>query len=116
MPVVARPLAAFERPLVAHLLTQAGLPAGMSTLRGRPMDDGGMGSFAFAPCADIPYAEGSRRLGRVASEVWFDDADGVPVLASLFLDEEGAPFELDVWKVDFSPLQRWPGSDDLTLD
>lgn len=41
-----------------------------------------------------------------AAEVWFTDSDGVDVLASLMVDAGGVPRELDVWKVDFSPLIR----------
>ena len=44
----------------------------------------------------------------------FNDADGVPVSAALNLDQDHHLFELDVWKVDFSPLQRWPTAQDLS--
>ncbi|WP_390610016.1 DUF6984 family protein [Acaryochloris marina] len=28
-------------------------------------------------------------------------------------DQQGKPFEIDVWKVDFSNLQRWPLKEDI---
>jgi len=42
------------------------------------------------------------------AEYQFTDADGVEVLISLNVDADGRPFELDVWKTDFSPLVRMP--------
>jgi len=65
-----------------------------------PMNDGGMGSLRL-----------SRRKAmfvRIAAELQFTDVDGVAVLASLFVDREGAPLELDMWKVDFNPLIEIP--------
>jgi hypothetical protein len=67
-----------------------------------PMDDGGMGSFRIGEVA-IP-----RKLGCAVAEVHFSDADGIPVTAVLNVDTEGRLYEVDVWKVNFAPLQRWP--------
>ena len=39
-------------------------------------------------------------------------ADGVPVLASLNVDQNGRFLELDLWKTDFTPVIRIP--DDLS--
>ena len=72
-----------------------------------PMSDGGMGSLAFAPVTK------TRRFGRMAAECRFHDRDGVPVTAALNLDQDSAPLELDVFKVDFSVLLRWPTADML---
>ena len=71
----------------------------------REMDDGRMGSLQFVGAAD-------RRMGSTAGYAEFEDADGVPVSVALLLDQEGQLFELDIWKVDFSPLIRIP---DATL-
>ena len=73
----------------------------------QPMSDGGMGSLAFAPLGT------GRRFGSSAAECHFRDSDEVLVSAALYLDEAGAPFELDIWKVDFAPLHRWPAREDL---
>jgi|688.fasta_scaffold510502_2 hypothetical protein len=77
------------------------------------MTDGGMGSIRFA----APGCEGrERRLGEVFAEGAFTDRDGVPVSFSVNLDEEGALFELDIWRVDFQTLQSLPREDgDFTL-
>ncbi|HYW12620.1 MAG TPA: hypothetical protein VE871_11715 [Longimicrobium sp.] len=74
-------------------------------LRVQEMSDGGMGSLrlSFADGDD-----GNRSLGEVAAELQFTDADGVEVIASLNADGDGVPFELDVWKSDFSALVRIP--------
>lgn len=66
------------------------------------MDDGGMGSLRFVS------SKPNRRLGKVVAELLYHDEDEVPVLATLYLDTEGELYELDSWKVDFSPLKRIP--------
>jgi len=55
---------------------------------------------------------GAQRFGECAAEYSFVDCDGVQVIASLYLDEHGVPFELDMWKTDFSPLRRVDTSDE----
>lgn len=74
----------------------------MEQLLVEPMDDGGMGSFRIGEIA-IP-----RELGCAVAEVQFSDMDGIPVTAVLNVDTEGRLYEVDVWKVNFAPLQRWP--------
>lgn len=41
------------------------------------------------------------------------DDDGVSVIIELNVDERDKLFELDLWKVDFSPLRRYPNPEDL---
>jgi hypothetical protein len=48
----------------------------------------------------------SRRFGRRMAELQFDDADGVPVIASLNVDEDGDLYEMDIRKTDFKPVIR----------
>ena len=100
-----RTLLEHERPLLAYLFARAALPM-REDMFVKPMDDGGMGSLAIAPFE-------KREVGSAAAECQFDDADGIPVLATLFLDRHGSPLEVDVWKTDYSPLQRWPTKPDL---
>jgi hypothetical protein len=50
----------------------------------------------------------NRRLGEVVGSTQFLDEDGVPVLVSLYLDQEGELYELDCWKADDSPVRRIP--------
>lgn len=72
-----------------------------------PMRDGKMGSLQLR----LPNSlEEPQRFGGQVAEFSFVDADGVPVLVSLNVDERGMPFELDVWKTDFSPLEGTPES------
>ena len=66
-----------------------------------PMNDGDMGSLRF-------HSSSAKRMGKQISELKFRDADEVDVIASLNVDETGAPFELDIWKVNFKPLIRIP--------
>ncbi|WP_250454532.1 hypothetical protein [Caballeronia sp. ATUFL_M2_KS44] len=63
------------------------------------MDDGGMGGLTFVS------SKLSRSLGASLAEREFIDQDGVAVIATLNLDSDGELYELDIWKVDFSPLK-----------
>lgn len=74
------------------------------------MKDGGMGSLRFK---DADNRE--RRLGKKIAEAEFTDEDGIPVSAVLNLDDNGELFELDMWKVDFSTLKRYPRPEELRL-
>lgn len=69
------------------------------------MDDGGMGSIRL-------HRQGvlieNTSMDRKVSELQFHDADGVLVIASLNLNVDEFPFELDVWKVNSEPLQVIP--------
>jgi Domain of unknown function (DUF6984) len=101
-----RALLECELPLVTFLFELADLPL-PKTLVVQRMADGEMGSLAFGPIGT------GRRYGSSPAECHFRDSDGVIVSASLNLDEQDAPYEVDVWKVDFSPLLRWPTRADL---
>jgi hypothetical protein len=76
----------------------------------RDAQDGGMGGVWF-------HKDSSerRRFGKEIAEGFFRDADGVPVSVGLYLDQFGDLFELDVWKVDFSPLIRYAHADDFEV-
>ena len=76
----------------------------LDDLRVSDMNDGGMGSLQFES------TRSDRSYGRTLSEGWFNDEDGFPVLVAINLDKENEIFELDSWKVDFSPRRRMPGS------
>ena len=100
-----------QLPLVTHLIAE-GAPQFLSDLESlklEPMDDGGMGSHQFQS------SELDRRMGSMAAECGFTDSDGIPVLASLLLDQNGQLFELELWKADFSPLCDWPKDIDLRI-
>ncbi|MGV8094872.1 MAG: hypothetical protein AB2L24_23720 [Mangrovibacterium sp.] len=71
----------------------------------RPMNDGGMGSLHLFPQGKV--IEG-RVLGEQVSDFQFTDLDGVEVIASLNVDNDGNLFELDIWKTDFGKLLEFP--------
>jgi hypothetical protein len=73
-------------------------------LKVQELHDGGMGSLELST-RDAP-AERPRRAVRRKASVQFTDTDGVEVIASLNADANDVPFELDVWKTDFSQLLR----------
>jgi hypothetical protein len=109
-----RPLQAEEAALVKKLL--AGTPLGdeldrpLAEMLVTDMADGGMGSIQF--CA----TDAKRRLyGSTVREGSFLDQDGTLVWVALNLDQFGNLFELDIWKVDFSPLLRYPDPRDFKI-
>lgn len=80
------------------------------------MKDGGMGSLHFMPRGQM-VANDDREFGYEMSACHFTDKDGVLVSVALYADSLGRPLELDVWKVDFSPLIRMPNEEsELILD
>jgi hypothetical protein len=71
------------------------------------MQDGGMGSIRF-------ISSEPQSLGRVLVEAKYVDSDGVLVSIAVNADSHGQLFELDFWKVDFSPLRRYPKPSDVS--
>jgi hypothetical protein len=104
-----------ERRLLMLLLSSqpdgARLCAHVEGLRVREMDDGGMGSLRFQASDDE-----HRRRSRTFASAQFKDTDGIPVLVALDVDQKDALFELDIWKVDFSPLQRIPETSKIHIE
>lgn len=98
-----------ESRLLRELATIAGMEnpdTWLGTLQVNDMDDGGMGSLELQ---EPGPPQGIRRdLVVRKAAVQFTDADGVEVIASLNAREDGTPFELDMWKTDFSALVRIP--------
>lgn len=74
--------------------------AWVGSLRVRDMSDGGMGSLEL----DVTRPKRGGSIICLAA-VQFTDSDGIEVIASLNGTEERVPFEVDVWKTDFSPLR-----------
>lgn len=70
-----------------------------------PMLDGGMGSLRLHPEKEIVC---ERKFGSKAAETEFLDSDGAPVIAALFLDQDGELFELDIFKSNFLPVVKIP--------
>jgi hypothetical protein len=73
------------------------------------MSDGGMGSLRSV------NTKPRRRFGSALGYAQFRDSDGILVLAALDADQDGDLFELDIWKVDVSSLQRIPPKEDLQI-
>ena len=71
---------------------------------------GGMGSLRFVLLSQV-----ERRLGKQLCEGSFADEDGIPVLVTINLDQDGVMFELDVFKADHSPLKRFPKQDQVVV-
>jgi len=96
-------------PLLNFLLAQAQVDVDMSSIKLEVMDDGGMGSHKFH------NTNIDSKLGREASSCSFIDTDGIAVSATLNLDQYGSLFELDLFKGDFSKLQKWPLASELKV-
>ena len=108
---IKRNLRPDELELIEFLLAKA--PEGEVLARNVPrrlveeMSDGGMGSIRFSS------DQVDRHYGKTIAEAEFDDRDGVLVSAALNVDQTGDLYELDMWKVDFSPLIRLPAADKI---
>ena len=63
--------------------------------------DGGMGSVRFS-------SDKTRSLGAAVAEADYLDTDGVSVSIVVNVDQNGQLFELDIWRVNFVPLQCYP--------
>ena len=110
-----RSLTGPEIALLAALLggreAMAPLTNGLAQAKVQAMNDGGMGSVRF-----VSKDSDHREFGGIVREATFQDTDGVPVLASLIVDQSGALYELDIWKADSSPLNCIPNPDQILLD
>ena len=99
-----RALSASEAALIRFIASGSlpdGILADLLDVPVREMDDGQMGSLEFVGASD-------RRMGSTAGYAEFEDTDDVPVNVALLLDQEGRLYQLDIWKVDFTPLIRIP--------
>lgn len=103
-PPTGRTLGPPERALITALAPK--FAVGLDDALVTEMRDGGMGSIRFLGGSD------RRRAGSIAEAKYVDD-DGVVVSIELSVDEKDNLFELDLWKVDFSPLLRYPKPEDL---
>jgi len=74
------------------------------------MQDGGMGSIRF-----LSTGNNHPTSCKALAEAEYIDDDGVLVSIVLNGDDSGALSELDFWKVDFSPLNRYPLPSDLKV-
>jgi hypothetical protein len=108
----SRPLREEERELIYQLLSGVCAGAALSDMlmgsRVTDMHDGGMGSIRF-------IQHEPRTFGKELAEAQYVDSDGVLVSIALNTDTNGQLFELDFWKVDFSPLRRYPKPSDLVI-
>ena len=102
-----------ERDLIAAMLKGKPHAVMMDTLSAcnvEDMQDGGMGSIRF-----MNESGAERRLGEAIAEADYIDEDGVLVSIVLNTDTSGRLYEVDFWKVDFSPPRRYPSSSDLRV-
>jgi hypothetical protein len=94
-----------EIKLIEVLINKSSLkfPDWKEKLMVQPMNDGKMGSLTLFPNGTD---EKNRKFGKSISEYEFCDSDNVMVSVALYVDANNQLYELDMWKVDFSPLMR----------
>lgn len=104
----SRPLREEEIALIHSLLSGVGtnLRESLQASRVTDMKDGGMGSIRFVRVEP-------RSFSKTLAEAQYTDVDGVCVSIAINADKKGDLFEVDFWKVDFSPLKRYPKPSDL---
>jgi len=110
-PESGRPLrpeeAALIRALLAGVYPAETLESLLKDSRVAEMQDGGMGGIRF-------FGPGSKMFGRTLVEAKYLASDGVLIVIAVNADKQGQLLELDFWKVDFSPLKRYPHPSDLS--
>lgn len=98
-----------EKRLIRALMERSRCPSAfldhLDSLLVKNLDDGGMGSLRVLLPARLASSEVMKSQ---AAELQFTDADGAVVIASLYVNEDGLPLEIDMWKPTFSPLIRIP--------
>lgn len=96
-----RPINEMERGILEYLAKLANYPLSRNfELFVMPLSDGGMGSFSIFQ----KETEQNRKFGKQISEYEFIDDDNVPVLVSFNVDENNNPFEVDIWKANYTPV------------
>jgi hypothetical protein len=102
---LSRKATAQEEKLLDLLISKSSKPIlpvnWKDTLSVHVMEDGNMGSLRLQESGRTLT---DRKFGEQVSEHQFVDSDGVMVIASLYLDTDGYLYELDMWKVDFTPV------------
>jgi hypothetical protein len=100
-----RPLRRIERELIERMLAgkNGNSNTELSSALVEDMQDGGMGSILFLTPGKL-----ARHFGQAVAKAEYIDEDGVPVSIVINVDQDGELYEVDFWKVDFSPLRRYP--------
>ncbi len=110
-----RPLHPFERELIARMLMETGFSQEFTdkweSVPVKDLQDGEMGSVRFITSSHL-----ERYFGKVIAQAEYIDEDGVPVSIVINVDQEDEIFEVDFWKFNFSPLQRYPKASDLKME
>jgi hypothetical protein len=110
----SRPLRPSELNLLEFMLLQSWVGKNLNERLARElvtdMLDGGMGSIRFI---DLGGAR-ARRYARTLAQAEYLDEDGIVVSLAISADQRDELFDIDFWKVDFSPLRRYPTPSELT--
>jgi hypothetical protein len=113
-PPQGRPLRPLERELLEKMLAgkdlSSGIGAKLSSALVEDMQDGGMGSIRFV----VP-GQSTRHFGKAVAQAEYSDEDGVLVSIVVNVNQENELYEVDSWKVDFSPLKRYPQVSDIKI-
>ncbi|RYY39982.1 MAG: hypothetical protein EOO08_07965 [Chitinophagaceae bacterium] len=100
-----RPLRPEEKALIEKLLSKVSNGKSYTI----PEEAGSLGEYGLQLSSEGEHAED-------LVEATFIDDDRREVFLTLTSNDSGALFELDIWKSDFSPLQRYPAPGDLRFD
>jgi hypothetical protein len=109
-----RPLHVGERELIRTLLhgryPKTELDERLERSVVEDMQDGGMGSIRF-----LILGQSDRVFGETVAQAEYTDEDGVLVSIAINNDDRGELYEVDFWKVDFSPLRRYRAPSEVKL-
>jgi len=93
-----------ELQLIQHIVESSGNSVSdyyNESLRVQDLGQGSMGSLTLFPFGEIGE---TRTFGKELGYIQYKDMDGVNVIATLYLDEYGKLYELDIWKTDYNNL------------
>lgn len=82
------------------------LPDNLEGVMVQSLGDGGMGSSQLV--AEVPPDCQSSTHKEMVSTAQSFDSDGGLVLATLFVNREHIPCEIDIWKLDFTSIKSFP--------
>ena len=91
--------------LVQHMCKQVNIELPSNPLKGYQLDKSKMGFRIFTKNDCNVEEQASNSI----SEIMWKDSDGSPAFAKLYANAQGLPFELDIWKLNYSTPQDIAG-------
>ncbi|MEM0939410.1 MAG: hypothetical protein AAGI25_06425 [Bacteroidota bacterium] len=96
-----------EKKLLTELIQISGKFYSIEEIEVSELKDDGMGSLYLGSS----NLKDKRFFGKRVAEAEYLDNDKIPIIVSLNVDQFDDLFELDIWKVDYSKVNKYPEPD-----